>query len=143
MNIENPSLQKGIELTEELCDIQADYIARLVELFSIIEQEGPTREFEMTSRGLTEEDISILRSIPASCLRDLPIAFEIDTGPLKKLNKFIEDNGGYASKLGILLNHARKHPFGYDFKSSGRRCFRLTLNAVANGFAHIFVQLPS
>lgn len=93
MNIENPSLQKGIELTEELCDIQADYIARLVELFSIIEQEGPTREFEMTSRGLTEEDISILRSIPASCLRDLPIAFEIDTGPLKKLNKFIEDNG--------------------------------------------------
>lgn len=93
MNIENPSLQKGIELTEELCDIQADYIARLVELFSIIEQEGPTREFEMTSRGLTEEDISILRSIPASCLRDLPIAFEIDTGPLKKLNKFIAENG--------------------------------------------------
>lgn len=80
-------------ISSELRDIQADYIARLVELFSIMEEQGPTREFELNSRGLTDADIKLLRDIPASCLRDLPIAFEVDAAPLRKLNKFIKENG--------------------------------------------------
>lgn len=93
MTRENKFSEKVVALREELSDIQADYIARLLELFTIIEAEGPMRDFELNSRGLSEEDISILQAIPASCLTDLPVAFEIDTGPLRKFNKFIEQNG--------------------------------------------------
>jgi len=85
--------EKVMELNERLHDIQADYIDNLNKLFSLLDKDSTMREFELTSRGLSEEDVSVLKALPSSCLKDLPIVFELDTGPLKKLNQFIKDNG--------------------------------------------------
>lgn len=93
MTIDKNKSDKVMELSARLHDIQADYISKIVELFTMLEPNSAARNFELNSRGLTEEDISILKSIPASCYVGLPLFFELDTGPIKKLNKFIRDNG--------------------------------------------------